>query len=371
VEAIVKDETQQNQCQQNKTLLKSLIGNSQSMKKVQLEISQVANCNANVLILGESGTGKEVVARNIHCLSKRRNKSFVPINCGAIPPDLLESELFGHEKGAFTGAITSRQGRFSMAEGGTLFLDEIGEMPMAMQVKLLRVLEERVFERVGGTATIQADVRIVAATHRNLEDMVKKGTFREDLFFRLDVFPIKIPALRERIDDLPLLTKELISRLERANQNSVRFTKMAVIAMSKYDWPGNVRELANLIERMSIKHPNGLVNENNLPTRICANISSKNKGIELQDLDDNDLQSDDSELNNINPPQVNFPVEGFDLKTYISSVEVKIIEEALDNTDGVIAHAAKSLGLRRTTLAEKMRKYNIDRYTGHPNCNAC
>ena len=371
MEAIVKDETQQDQCQQNKTLLKSLIGNSQSMKKVQLEISQVANCNANVLILGESGTGKEVVARNIHCLSKRRNKSFVPINCGAIPPDLLESELFGHEKGAFTGAITSRQGRFSMAEGGTLFLDEIGEMPMAMQVKLLRVLEERVFERVGGTATIEADVRIVAATHRNLEDMVKKGTFREDLFFRLEVFPIKIPALRERIDDLPLLTKELISRLERANQNSVRFTKMAVIAMSKYDWPGNVRELANLIERMSIKHPNGLVNENNLPTRICANISSKNKGIKLQDLDDNDLQSDDSELNNINPPQVNFPVEGFDLKTYISSVEVKIIEEALDNTDGIIAHAAKSLGLRRTTLAEKMRKYNIDRYAVHPTCNAC
>ena len=371
MEAIVKDETQQNQCQQNITLFKSLIGNSQSMKKVQLEISQVANCNANVLIFGESGTGKEVVARNIHCLSNRRNKNFVPINCGAIPPDLLESELFGHEKGAFTGAITSRQGRFSMAEGGTLFLDEIGEMPMTMQVKLLRVLEERVFERVGGTATIQADVRIVAATHRNLEDMVKKGTFREDLFFRLDVFPIIVPALRDRIDDLPLLTKELISRLERANQNSVRFTKMAVIAMSKYDWPGNVRELANLIERMSIKHPNGLVNENNLPTRICANISQKNKGLELQNIDDNELQSDDIKLNNINTPQVNFPVEGFDLKTYISNVEVKIIEEALDSSDGVIAHAAKSLGLRRTTLAEKMRKYQIDRYTGHSSYSAC
>ena len=371
MEAIVKDETQQNQCQQNVTLFKSLIGNSQSMKKVQLEISQVANCNANVLILGESGTGKEVVARNIHCLSSRRNKNFVPINCGAIPPDLLESELFGHEKGAFTGAITSRQGRFSMAEGGTLFLDEIGEMPMTMQVKLLRVLEERVFERVGGTATIQADVRIVAATNRNLEEMVKKGTFREDLFFRLDVFPINVPALRERIDDLPLLTKELISRLERANQNSVRFTKMAVIVMSKYDWPGNVRELANLIERMSIKHPDGLVNENNLPTRISANISSKNKGLELLNLDDNELQVDDIKLNHINTPQVNFPVEGFDLKTYISNVEVKIIEEALDSSDGVIAHAAKSLGLRRTTLAEKMRKYQIARYTDDSSYSAC
>ncbi len=371
VEAIVKDQVQQNQCQQNKTLLKSLIGNSQSMRKVQLEISQVANSSANVLILGDSGTGKEVVARNIHCLSQRRNKNFVPINCGAIPPDLLESELFGHEKGAFTGAITSRQGRFSMAEGGTLFLDEIGEMPMTMQVKLLRVLEERVFERVGGTATIEADVRIVAATNRNLEDMVKKGKFREDLFFRLDVFPIKIPALRDRIDDLPLLIKELISRLERANQNSVRFTKMAVITMSKYDWPGNVRELANLIERMSIKHPNGLVNENNLPTRICATISSKNKGLELQNLNDNDLQIDHTETSNIKPPEVNFPVEGFDLKTYISNVEVKIIEEALENTDGVIAHAAKSLGLRRTTLAEKMRKYDIDRNTGQSSLSAC
>ncbi len=370
MEAIVKNETPKNKTNQN------LIGNSQSMQKVQREISQVANSTANVLILGNSGTGKEVVARNIHFLSSRRNKNFVPINCGAIPPDLLESELFGHEKGAFTGAITSRQGRFSIAEGGTLFLDEIGEMPMAMQVKLLRVLEERVFERVGGTHTIQSDVRIIAATNRNLEDMVIKGDFREDLFFRLDVFPIKIPALRDRINDLPLLTKELISRLERANQNSVRFTKNAVIAMSKYDWPGNVRELANLIERMSIKHPNGLVNENNLPARITANISLENKGIELPDLDDNEFQSDYgtgcSKLgSSIAPLQVNFPAEDFDLKTYIASVEVKIIEDALDNTDGVIAHAAKSLGLRRTTLAEKMRKYNINRYSEHASCGIC
>ncbi len=363
MEAIDRDESQKKICQQDKTLLKSLIGNSSSMKKVQLEISQVANSNANVLILGDSGTGKEVVARNVHCFSNRRNKNFVPINCGAIPPDLLESELFGHEKGAFTGAITSRQGRFSMAEGGTLFLDEIGEMPMAMQVKLLRVLEERVFERVGGTATIQSDVRIIAATNRNLEEMVKKGTFREDLFFRLDVFPIKIPALRDRIDDLPLLIKELISRLELTNQNSVRFTKKAIIAMSKYNWPGNVRELANLIERMSIKYPNGLVDENKLPSRICSGISSKNKGLELHDLDENNLQTDNR--SEINTPPVNFFSEGFDLKTYISNVEVKIIEKALENTDGVIAHAAKSLGLRRTTLAEKMRKYHINKCVEH------
>lgn len=371
MDAIVRNESQEHTCQKNKTLLNNLIGNSQSMKKVQLEISQVANSTANVLILGESGTGKEVVARNIHCLSNRCNKTFVPINCGAIPPDLLESELFGHEKGAFTGAITSRQGRFSMAEGGTLFLDEIGEMPMAMQVKLLRVLEERVFERVGGTDTIQADVRIIAATNRNLEEMVKNGTFREDLFFRLDVFPISIPALRERIDDLPLLTNELISRLERANQNSVRFTKNAIVAMSKYDWPGNVRELANLIERMSIKYPNGLVDNTNLPTRICAEVSSQNQGLNLQDLDNCDSQTNSSTLTHVQNQAISFPVDGFDLKTYISSVEVKIIEEALDKTDGVIAHAAKSLGLRRTTLAEKMRKYNIDRNPEQATCNVC
>ena len=358
-------------CRQNKTLLKSLIGNSQSMKQVQQEIMQVANCNANVLILGESGTGKEVVARNVHCISNRSHKNFVPVNCGAIPPDLLESELFGHEKGAFTGAITSRQGRFSMAEGGTLFLDEIGEMTMAMQVKLLRVLEERVFERVGGNATIKADVRIIAATNRNLEEMVKEGKFREDLYFRLDVFPIKLPALRDRIEDLPLLTKELISRLERSNRNSVRFAKNAIIVMSKYDWPGNVRELGNLIERMSIKHPHGLVEDVDLPTKIKANSSLKNKGLELQDLEGINVQPDDNTAVIMDAPQVNFPVDGFDLKTYISNVEVKIIQDALDNTGGVIAHAAKTLGLRRTTLAEKMRKYHIDRDTRPSSCSVC
>ncbi len=359
-DTVIKD-IKESSCQRNKSHLKNLIGKSAEMEKVQQEILQVADCNANVLILGESGTGKEVVARSIHCLSKRYNKNFVPINCGAIPPDLLESELFGHEKGAFTGAITSRQGRFSMAEGGTLFLDEIGEMPMAMQVKLLRVLEERVFERVGGTATITSNVRIVAATNRNLEDMVKQGKFREDLYFRLDVFPIKLPALRDRIIDLPLLTDYLIKRLKHSKRHSVHFSKNALIAMSKYDWPGNVRELANLIERMSIQHPNALVEENQLPARISIDSSSTNKGLELQDLNQVEMKSNTSVSIDNNAPQVNLPVEGFDLKTYISNIEVKIIEEALNNSGGVIAHAAKILGLRRTTLAEKMRKYHIEK----------
>ena len=358
----------------NNKLFRSLVGKSQAMQNVQNEIKQVANSDANVLILGESGTGKEVVARNIHYFSNRNSRNFVPVNCGAIPPDLLESELFGHEKGAFTGAITSRPGRFSMAEGGTLFLDEIGEMTMAMQVKLLRVLEERVFERVGGTATIKADVRIIAATNRNLEEMVKQGKFREDLYFRLDVFPILLPALRQRIEDLPLLTKELILRLENTKQNTVRFTKNAIIAMSKYDWPGNVRELANLIERMSITHPHGVVGENDLPAKIKANALSENTGLELKDLDERSIQAVCSVPTTINvaidAPQINFPAEGFDLKTYIANIEIKIIQDALDNTNGVIAQAAKTLGLRRTTLAEKMRKYHIVRSTDHEDCNA-
>ncbi len=349
----------------------NLIGNTQSMKKVQQEIAQVANTSANVLILGESGTGKEVVARSIHNISDRQHKNFVPVNCGAIPPDLLESELFGHEKGAFTGAITSRAGRFTMAEGGTLFLDEIGEMTMAMQVKLLRVLEERVFERVGGNETIEANVRIIAATNRKLEEMVQQGEFREDLYFRLDVFPIKLPALQHRIKDLPLLVKELSSRLEKSNGNTVRFTQNAIITMSKYEWPGNVRELANLIERMSIKHPHGVVEEYDLPGRIKVNASDENKGLELKDLAETGSQHQQAPLVVMDTAQVNFPAEDFDLKSYISNLEVKIIQNALDSTGGVIAHAAKSLGLRRTTLAEKMRKYHIERDADHSNFSVC
>lgn len=351
------------QSSSNNNLFRSLVGKSPAMQSVQHEIKQVATSDANVLILGESGTGKEVVARNIHYFSNRNGKNFVPVNCGAIPPDLLESELFGHEKGAFTGAITSRQGRFSMAEGGTLFLDEIGEMTMAMQVKLLRVLEERVFERVGGSATINADVRIIAATNRNLEEMVEQGSFREDLYFRLDVFPIQLPSLRQRIEDLPLLTKELILRLERTKQNTVRFTQNAIIAMSRYDWPGNVRELANLIERMSITHPNGVVDERDLPAKIKVNALSANKGLELKDLDERSLQAVCNVPTTLHAPQINFPAEGFDLKTYIADIEIKIIQDALDNNDGIIAQAAKTLGLRRTTLAEKMRKHHIVRHS--------
>ena len=344
----------------DKKLFRCLVGKSNAMQQVRHEIEQVADTGANVLILGPSGTGKEVVARNVHYHSSRGNMPFVPVNCGAIPHDLLESELFGHEKGAFTGAITARQGRFSMAEGGTLFLDEIGEMTMAMQVKLLRVLEERVFERVGGTTTINADVRIIAATNRNLEEMVKQGKFREDLYFRLDVFPIRLPTLAERIEDLPLLVKELIARLEQTMHSSVRFTPEAIVALSRYHWPGNVRELANQIERMAIKFPNGVIQPHHLPERIKSQIARQSAaGLGINDV--NKVMNNVDKRCRDQHPLLHVPAEGIDLKAYISNIEINLIQDALDRSGGVIAHAAKSLGLRRTTLAEKMRKYRIER----------
>ena len=335
-------------------LFRSLVGSSRAIQQVRKAIQQVADSDANVLILGESGTGKEVVARNIHYYSSRRDKPFVPINCGAIPGDLLESELFGHEKGAFTGAISARQGRFEMAEGGTLFLDEIGDMSMPMQVKLLRVLQERTFERVGSNKTIKADVRIVAATHRNLEEGIRDGSFREDLYYRLNVFPIEMPPLRERVEDIPLLINELIRRIEHEKRGSVRLTSGAVMALCQYDWPGNVRELANLIERLAIMHPFGVVDVGDLPEKFqtdsvraeVANMPTISEEVILQPTP-------------IEYQEPRLPREGIDLKEHLSNLEQAFIKQALEDAGGVVAHAAKRLGLRRTTLVEKLRKYGL------------
>ncbi|MCG8537913.1 MAG: sigma-54 dependent transcriptional regulator, partial [Pseudomonadales bacterium] len=222
-------------------LFRSLVGTSRSIVAVRELMAQVADKDVNVLITGESGTGKEVVARNLHYNSHRRHKPFVPVNCGAIPQELLESELFGHEKGAFTGAITSRPGRFELAQGGTIFLDEIGDMPLHMQVKLLRVLQERTFERVGGSKTYNADVRVIAATHQNLEDHINDGKFREDLYYRINVFPIEMPPLRERTEDIPLLLNELVARVENEKRGSIRFNSAAIMGLCRHEWPGNVR----------------------------------------------------------------------------------------------------------------------------------
>ncbi len=335
-------------------LFRSLVGNSESIRQIRKLIEQVADTEASVLILGESGTGKEVIARNIHSLSSRANKPFVPINCGAIPGELLESELFGHEKGAFTGAITSRQGRFELANGGTLFLDEIGDMPLSMQVKLLRVLQERCFERVGSNKSIEVNVRIIAATHRNLEVAIQEGKFREDLFYRLNVFPIEMPPLRNRSSDVPLLFNELIARLEGECRPVVRLMSDAMEALCNYSWPGNVRELANLVERLSILYPNGIVCKDDLPRRFQGDF--KTSYIEL-----NSSGTERDTLLEIISQEQSSNSDGIDLKEHLVKTELALISQALDESDWVVAHAANYLNMRRTTLVEKMRKYGLIR----------
>jgi sigma-54 specific flagellar transcriptional regulator A len=335
-------------------LFRSLVGSSRAVQQVRKMIEQVADSDANVLILGESGTGKEVVARNLHYHSSRRGNPFVPVNCGAIPADLLESELFGHEKGAFTGAISSREGRFEMAEGGTLFLDEIGDMSLAMQVKILRVLQERTFERVGSNASLTTNVRIIAATHRNLESAIRGGEFREDLYYRLNVFPIEMPPLRDRLEDIPLLVNELVRRIEHEKRGSVRLSPGAIYALCQYTWPGNVRELANLVERLVILYPYGVVEAADLPEkfRLGEEVDVERVG---EALVGSPLTSEDLD------PRL--PRDGLNLKEHLSNLEINYIKQALHDSGGVVAHAAKRLGMRRTTLVEKLRKYGLQRDT--------
>ncbi|MEN9464948.1 MAG: hypothetical protein RL217_1129 [Pseudomonadota bacterium] len=336
-------------------LFRSLVGTSRQIQTVRELIMQVADKDVSVLIQGESGTGKEVIARNLHYHSERRDKPFVPINCGAIPAELLESELFGHEKGAFTGAISSRPGRFEMAEGGTLFLDEIGDMPLNMQVKILRVLQEHTFERVGSNKTIKANVRIIAATHKNLEQMIEDGAFREDLYYRLNVFPIEVPALRERIEDLPLLLNELISRLEHEKRGSIRFNSSAIMSLCRHPWSGNVRELANLVERLAILYPYGVVGTNELPKKFRY-IDETDEANLLPPLPD--VTQSEGRLVGVDSPAL-LPVNGLDLREYLQDLECSLIQQALDDANGVVARAAEKLNIRRTTLVEKMRKYNL------------
>ena len=338
-------------------LFRSLVGTSRQIQHVRELIMQVADKDVSVMIQGDSGTGKEVVARNLHYHSHRRNKPFVPVNCGAIPAELLESELFGHEKGAFTGAINSRPGRFEMAEGGTLFLDEIGDMPLNMQVKILRVLQEHTFERVGSNKTLNANVRIIAATHKNLEKMIEDGTFREDLYYRLNVFPIDMPSLRERVEDLPLLLNELVSRLENEKRGSIRFNSAAIMSLCRHDWHGNVRELANLVERLAILHPYGVVGVNELPKKF-RHVDEGDEGFSVPAVAD--VTQTENGLAGIDSPAL-LPVNGLDLKEYLSDLECSLIQQALDDASGVVARAAEKLNIRRTTLVEKMRKYNISR----------
>ncbi|MDH5785013.1 MAG: sigma-54 dependent transcriptional regulator [Chromatiales bacterium] len=341
-------------------LARVLVGRSIGIHQVRRLIEQVADTDANVLVLGESGTGKEVVAKSLHYLSSRRDMPFVPVNCGAIPKDLLESELFGHEKGAFTGALTTRKGRFEIAEGGTLFLDEIGDMPMPMQVKLLRVLQERTYERVGSNKSITTNVRIIAATHRNLEENIADGSFREDLFYRLNVFPIEMPSLRERPEDIASLANELIRRLGEMGRGSFQLTDAAYTSLSRYPWPGNVRELANLMERLTIIFNGGIVDYDDLPERYQMEGVSADQSFAMPEPEENPFPCIPTSLLPQGEP-TQLPADGLDVKEHLAGLEMGYIQQAMDAADGVVAHAAKLLGMRRTTLVEKMRKYGMQR----------
>tara|TARA_Y100000780_G_C13692273_1_gene420052 strand:- start:4153 stop:5694 length:1542 start_codon:yes stop_codon:yes gene_type:complete len=313
-----------------------MIGRSKVMKEVFERIQKVALTESTVLVTGPSGTGKELVAHAIHELSSRGAKNKVSVNCGAIPRDLLESELFGHVKGSFTGAISNRKGRFELADKGSIFLDEIGDMPHMLQVKLLRVLQNRTIEPVGSTDTVSIDTRVIAATHRDLEKMVMEGKFREDLFYRLNVIPIKIPALKERREDIPLLISYFVDRFSSADRsNEVTFSDKALEMLLSYDWPGNVRELENIIERLVILRGGNEILPEDLPAKIFRH---------------NPLATD--HYKHI----FELPEEGVDLKRVLSDIEDSLILQALSFTGGNKNQASKLLNLNRTTLIEKMKK---------------
>jgi sigma-54 dependent transcriptional regulator, flagellar regulatory protein len=355
-------------------------GNSVAIGEVIALIRQVAAHDSTVLILGESGTGKEVTAHAVHDLSPRRNRPFVAVNCGAIPAELLESELFGHEKGSFTGAISARKGRFEIAEGGTLFLDEIGDMSPPMQVKLLRVLQERVFERVGNHVPIRCNVRIIAATHRNLEESIGRGSFREDLYHRLNVFPIDMPPLRKRIEDLPLIVQNFVAQNVSHGRPAVHFARRTLAALALHPWTGNVRELGNLIERLSITAGGRIVQIEDLPSKYRPPQGWVWEEQQPVIADDDSVLGDEETLDLLEsgaidavpaslPPAAvadsltSLPEAGLDLRAHLLAIERALIQQALDRANGTVAHAARLLNLRRTTLVEKLRKLGIEAAT--------
>ena len=319
-----------------------LIGKSQVMLQVFELAMKLAKSTATVLIGGESGTGKEMIARTIHNLSPRAARPFVPVNCGAIPEDLLESELFGHTRGAFTGAGSARQGRFQLAHGGTLFLDEVGEMSAKLQVKLLRVLQEQEFEPVGSDKSVRVDVRVIAATNRDLQIAVKEGRFRGDLFYRLHVLPITLPPLRERHADIPLLIAHFLRLHSRKKDRTVeKIEKDALSYLERYGWPGNVRELENLVERLVVLNDDGVIRTSDLPDYV-------------RDYCDSNRQE-----NSFLPP-LSLPMEGLDLDGLLQELENEFILQALSRTRGNKTLAADLLRLNRTTLIERMRKRKLE-----------
>jgi DNA-binding NtrC family response regulator len=328
---------------------KNIVGDSEAIKKVFRIIEKIAETDSTILILGESGTGKELVARAIHYNSHRKDKPLIPVNCGAIPSELLESELFGHEKGAFTSAIRTRVGRFELATGGTIFLDEIGDMSPSLQVKILRVLQEHSFERIGGMRTIKVDIRVIAATNKDLERAVRDGRFREDLYYRLNVIPIRVPPLRERREDLPLLVNFFLSEFSRQRGRQIKSLGPQVMeSFHAYGWPGNVRELENVIERIFILSEGEEICHDDLPRRLQDAVSSQAPAA-------------------ARPPMVvRLPENGLSLNTAVSDFEKMLIVEALNRTGWIKNKAAQLLGLNRTTLVEKIKKKKIRRPPQQP-----
>ena len=316
----------------------SIIGQSLEVIKVLNLIERIAQSNSNVLITGETGTGKELVARRIHCLSSRASKPLVSVNCGAIPSEILESELFGHVKGAFTGAIADRKGRFEMANGGSVFLDEIGDMSCHLQVKLLRVLQEKEFEPVGSNKTLRVDVRIITATNKNLEKAVAESRFREDLFYRLNVLPVHVPPLRQRRSDIPLLVEHFIKKFNRLNQKKIEGVSVnAMNLLYWYAWPGNVRQLENFVERLVFLKDGGIIDVQDIPSQYQAT----------------------PECSGPVPAVVSDLSRGIDLNSVINQYESSLILKALEKTGWNRNQAALLLNINRTTLVEKMKKKGL------------
>jgi len=321
--------------------LEHLVGTSAPMRMVLDFVEKVADSDSTVLIEGESGTGKELIARMLHFNSMRRERPLVPVNCGAIPENLLESELFGHEKGAFTGAAHTRLGRFELAHGGTIFLDEVGEMSLPLQVKLLRVLQERCFERVGGTRTINVDVRIIAATNQDLAQAVQERRFRQDLYYRLHVIPILIPPLRERRSDIPLLVNHFIAQFNRLRRTEILGMESEALArMAEEEWPGNIRELENMIERLSVLKKNGWIT--------------------LSDLPESPIKMNAGKAAEVPEHFIRFSEDGINLTKELEHYENRLIGEALRKANGITSRAAQLLQVNRTTLVEKLKRKGFD-----------
>ena len=317
-----------------------LIGESLAMDAIYEAIHRVGTSRANVLIRGESGTGKELVAQAIHSTSSRASRTFVPVHCAAVPDSLIESTLFGYERGAFTGAVQMRRGKVDLASGGTLFLDEVGDIPLGTQVKLLRVIQEREYERVGGTTTLNADIRILAATHRDLEAMVASGTFREDLYYRLNVVPIILPPLRERKEDIPLLVEHFLDRFNRENRRHVKLGREVIAILANYHWPGNIRELQNCVERLVVLADSSNVSITHIPKPLRSYIDHI-KGVTLSSLKPERGKSADT------------------LPEHVQNLERERLIQVLEDVAWTKAKAARILGLTPRQVAYKIKKYAI------------